>query len=130
MALTRTAPSVLKPTWWLTNLHYFIFMMRELSAVFIALFLFQFMQIPGHLLIHADTWAECHDWFMKPGVIAFNTVALLFAVLHTVTFFQAGAVIMPMKIGKNPVPAAAMVGGNLAGCVALTVGLIWLLVKM
>ena len=31
--LTRTAPYKIKPTWWLTNLHYFIFMMREVLGI-------------------------------------------------------------------------------------------------
>ncbi len=127
--LTRTAPYRIKPTWWLSNLHYFIFMMRELSAVFIALFLFQFMQIPGHLADHGAMWGECREWFLKPGVIAFNSVALVFAVLHTVTFFQAGAVIMPLKIGGKKVPTAALVAGNLGAWLGFSAILVFLLLR-
>jgi fumarate reductase subunit C len=128
-SLTRTAPYTIKPTWWLTKLNYFIFMMRELSAVFIALFLLQFIRVPSGVLVHPELWGTVTDWFNQPAVIAFNVVALAFAILHTVTFFQAGAVIMPLKIAGKKVPTMALVAGNLGAWLGFSVVLIWLLVK-
>jgi len=131
---TRTFPYTVKPTWWLSNRNYFIFMLRELSPVFMALFLFTFVQIPVHLLRHPEDWTVCTDYFKRPGVIAFNIVALLFSLLHAITWFQAATTVLPVKLmgkpfpPKAPPPAAAM-AGNIGMMVAIAAGIIVVLVK-
>ena len=101
---TRTAPFRMKALWWLGNRNYFIFMLRELSPVFMALFLLAFIQIPIHLLHHPETWAACADFFRKPGVIAFNILALAFSLLHAVTWFQAATTVLPVRLMGKPFP--------------------------
>lgn len=128
-APTRTAPYRISPTWFLSNRNYLIFMLRELSAVFIACFLVELLMVLGDLLAHPELWGAVTDWFHRPAVVAFNMVALAFSVLHTVTFFQAGAVIMPLSVGGKKVPTMALVAGNLGAWLAFSVVLVWLLVR-
>ena len=107
-------PSRVSVTWWLKNRNYFVFMMRELSAVFVALFLVGILYLLGGLASHLAEYERRLQWFTQPHVIAFHGVAFLFAVLHTVTWFKAGAVIMPVRLKGKLVPAAWMVWGNIA----------------
>lgn len=101
-------------TWWLKNLNYFLFMMRELSAVFVALFLVGILYMLDGLSSHLAEYERRLAWFTQPPVIAFHVVAFAFAVLHTVTWFTAGAVIMPVRIKGKPVPSGMLILGNIA----------------
>lgn len=142
--LTRTAPYKLKPTWWLTNLHYFIFMLRELSPVLIALGLIRILRLlssvapntnsPAGVLAQIPVVQDAiqPDWtaLATGPAIAFALVSLAFALLHSVTFFQAGAVIMPLKIGGKRVPGIFMVLGNLGAMAGFAALLAFALVKL
>lgn len=130
MEPTRTAPYRLKATWWLTQRHYLIFMLRELSPVFISICFVRILgvlaKVPYGPAAVEQAWAA----LATPASIAFGFVSLAFAFLHSVTFFQAGAVIMPLKIGGKPVPGALMVLGNLGAMAAIAVALIVAVVKL
>lgn len=142
--LTRTAPYKLKATWWLTNLHYFIFMLRELSPVLIALCLVRILRLLSQVAPNTDSLAAViaqvpvvqdaiqPEWaaLATAPAIAFAVISLAFALLHSVTFFQAGAVIMPLKIGNKKVPGFLMVLGNLGAMAGFAVLLAFALVKL
>jgi len=128
-ALTRTAPYRIKITWWLTNRHYFIFMMRELSAVFIAIFALELVRLLAAWEAGPEATAVAMATFTNPAVIVFHVVALAFAVLHTVTFFQAGAVIMPLTLGGKKVPTKVLVMGNLGAWLGVSLLVAFLLAR-
>ena len=101
-------PKVFRPkmpaTWWLRHPKYFLFMMRELSSVFIAIFvvvlLVQIAQLPyGEEAYHAFV-----QKFRAPGWIIFHIVALLFALYHSLTWFEATSKIIVIRRGEYRVP--------------------------
>ncbi len=126
----RAYPYRVPVTWWLRNRRYFLFMMRELSAVFVALFLLGVLIHLQALASHPAAYDRCLEWFARPGVVAFHVVAFAFAVLHTVTWFQAGAVIMPVRIKGKPVPTSLLVGGNIAAWLGLSAALAYVFLRM
>jgi len=126
-APTRTAPYRIKPTWWLSNQHYFIFMMRELSAVFIAIFALELVRLLAAWEAGPEATAAAMATFANPAVIVFHVVALAFAVLHTVTFFEAGAVIMPLTLRGKKVPTKLLVAGNLGAWLGVSLVVAFLL---
>jgi len=87
----------LPATWWLRNANYFRFMLRELSSVFIALFLVVFLVQLHRLPQGPGAYAAYLDTLRAPGWIIFHVVALAFALYHSVTWFNlTGGLAVPL----------------------------------
>jgi len=107
-------------TWWLRKRNYFLFMMRELSSVFIALFLIVFLVQIYQLGEGKDVYASYMQGFSSPGWVVFHMVALLFALLHSVTWFQSGAVVLQLKVGQWKVPQGLVMALHLGAWFVLS----------
>jgi fumarate reductase subunit C len=85
-------------------------MIRELSSVFIAIFLIVFL-VQIYQLTHGQ---QAYTAFIQrlgsPGWITFHVVALLFALYHTFTWFQSSSVVLQIKIGRQELPRPAIMG--------------------
>ncbi len=119
--------------WWLKKRTYLLFVMRELSSVFVAWFAVFLMVLVFAIGRGEASYQRFLDWAASPVVVVVNVVALAFSVLHTVTWFvltpQAmvvrfrGRQVRAMKevrVAGQWVPAATVVrvGGRLpAGAV-------------
>ena len=115
--------------WWVRKRSYFVFVMRELSSIFIAwlvVYLLMFLYAVGR---GASAYADFLDWASTPWVVALNVVALLFLVLHVVTWFILTPQAMPMKLGSRPVPASLVIASQYAALVVVSAIVFWLVVR-
>jgi fumarate reductase subunit C len=95
--------------WWLKNRRYFLYMLRELSAVFVALWVVWFLlQLPQ--IANPATRAQWLQSIQSPGWVAFSFVALLFVLYHAWTAFTATGTLVYMRVGKAPTPPGAING--------------------
>jgi fumarate reductase subunit C len=101
-------------TWWLRRMSYFLFMLRELSSVFIALFLMIYLAHIYQLTKGPFAYIAFGRKFQSPGWIAFHAVVLVFALYHTYTWFASSAVVLPIKIGDRFLPRNAVILLNIA----------------
>src|SRR5437879_11768413 len=85
-------------TWWLTKQSYFLFMLRELSSVFVALFLVVYLCKLYQLSQGPDAYRAFTQNLSSPGRILFHLVALLFDLYHGFTWFQSRAVVLALLI--------------------------------
>ena len=91
-------------TWWLKKQSYFLFMLRELSSLFIALFLVVYLIEIYQLTKGPDAYIAFIQKISSPGWILFHVVVLLFALYHSFTWFQSSAVVLPIQLGERLVP--------------------------
>lgn len=110
--------------WYMQNKRYFAYMVRELTAVFAALWVIMFLvQIPAmgagsQSLVAHRAWI---DFIHSTGWVIFSLIALFFVGYHAVTWFRLMGTVMWMRFGKEPVP------GNL---IVSTMFTVWLLVSL
>lgn len=126
MSAVRPDPSKLyhrkmPTTWWLTNPTYFLFMLRELSSVFIALFLIVYLCQIYQLSQGPDAYSAFTQKLSSPGWILFHFVALLFALYHSITWFQSSAVVLPLRIGERPVSRPIVLALHVAAWLIVSV---------
>ena len=118
------------PTWWwVRKRSYFVFVMRELSSLFVAwlvAYLVVFLYAVGR---SEGAYAEFLDWAATPWVVALNVVALLFLALHVVTWFSLTAQATDVKMGSRPVPAALVIASQYAGLVVVSAFVFWLVMR-
>ncbi len=97
-------------TWWLRRRSYFLFMLRELSSVFIWIFLVVFLVQIYQLAEGQQSYTAFIQRLGSPGWITFHVVALLFALYHTFTWFQSSSVVLQIKIGRQEIPRSVVLG--------------------
>jgi fumarate reductase subunit C len=99
--------------WWLGHGRYFMYMMRELSAVFAALWLVFFLaQIPqiGAGAANLAAYVAWLDFIRSPGWVIFSVVTLVFVLYHAFTWFNLMGTVLYVRLGKTPIPGSAIVG--------------------
>ena len=130
---TRTDLRLYRPrvsTWWWTRKRtYFVFVMRELSSIFIAWFVVYLL-----LFVYAVGQGEAAyrsflDWAALPWVIALNVITLAFALLHTVTWFNLPPQAMEVRVEGRKVPAFHILAGQYTGLVVVSLFVLWLVTR-
>ena len=139
-------------TWWLRKRAYFWFMLRELTAVFVAAYcvlllilLWQLRQAgntaearfqgPEAELSSARLNAQASELerivmfeSSTPWTIALHLVVLVFAVYHSVTWFNLTPQIMVIRMGEEKLPPIVLLLGNYLFWFAVSGLLIWLVI--
>src|ERR1700736_2285328 len=110
----RTATRSYKPAmpagWWTRKPHYFWYMVREFTALPLALWLLWFLLE----IKDAGKGAAGYGPHSSAAFVVFSVICLLFALYHSVTFLSLSGVIFHIKLLDKPVPSrlitAAMFG--------------------
>ncbi len=115
--------------WWARRRSYTIFVLRELSSVFVAWFVVYLV-----LLVYAVGRGEAAyrsflDWASSPWVTVLNVVALVFVLLHTVTWFSLTPQAMAVRVAGRPVPGFHIIAGQYTGLVVVSGFVLWLVTR-
>jgi fumarate reductase subunit C len=96
-------------------------MLRELSAVFAALWVVLFMLQRPKIAGGPAARAEWLRDIQSPGWIVFSFVSLLFVLYHAWTAFTSTGTLVYLRIGKAPTPAGAINGLMLVAWLGATI---------
>lgn len=88
-------------TWFLSTRAYRAYALREFSAVVVGLFVFNL--VVGLVSLHrgVDSWQWWVDLQTRPLNLVLTVLALLFAVVHATTWFQATPKIIRVRRGRK-----------------------------
>jgi fumarate reductase subunit C len=104
-APTRTYRWSMPSTWWTRKRHYFMYVVREFTALPLAVWLLW-------LLVEIKRAGDGPAGYAPHGSTAFvifSVVCLFFALYHSVTFLSLAGVIIHLKVLDKPVPPRAIV---------------------
>ena len=115
--------------WWLQRWEYLRFVLREISSVFIAIFVVEILfQI--YALSHGqEAYADFQSLLKNPCVIALNVVSFFFVVFHSITWFNLSARAMSIRVGGKKVPGFMISGPNFAAWLVISAAIAWLLLR-
>lgn len=119
----------LPATWWIRSRHYFLYMLREMSAVFAALWVLLLLaQVP-----QMAGGAEAHRMWLggvrSVGWVAFSLVSLLFVLYHAWTLFTSTGTVVRVRLGKQPVPGRSLNAAMFLGWAVTTLVIAFVLVS-
>ena len=114
--------------WWVHKRSYFLFVMRELSSLFVAWFVVYLLMFVAAVGGGQQTYDRFLDHASNPLMLAVNAVALLFLVLHTVTWFALTPQALVLRLGGRRVPGAAIIAAQYAGLAVVSAFIYWLVV--
>ena len=89
----------LTPGWWTANRHYAMYMVREWTSLFVAVYSLIF--IYGLSLWATGSRANFLTFLKNPAIVGFSLVALAFTMYHAVTWFYLLGAISPIKLGRS-----------------------------
>jgi len=116
----------MRTLWWVRKSSYFLFVMRELSSIFVAwwvLFLLILISAVGR---GEPAYEDFQDFASNPAVLVVNVLAFAFVLLHVVTWFSLTPKAMDVRLGDRRVPAVMVVASQYAGLAVVSAFIYWL----
>ena len=115
--------------WWLERRSYLLFVLRELSSVFVAWTVVYLL-----LLVNAvsDGPASYERFLDRSGewwMVAINVITMLFLLLHVVTWFGLAPRAMVVKARGRRVPPRQIVAAHYLALLVLSAIVAWLVLR-
>jgi fumarate reductase subunit C len=115
--------------WWLQKRSYFVFVMRELSSIFVAWFVLFLLLLLAAVGRGRSSYESFLDFASHPAVLVVNVVASAFLVLHVVTWFALTPQAMVIQVGGRRVPGSVILASQYVGLAVVSVFVLWLVTR-
>ena len=115
--------------WWLRKRTYFVFVMRELSSVFVAWLVVYLLLLIRAVGRGETAYEDFLDRADAPWLVALNVIAFLFVLLHMVTWFNLTPQAMDVRMRGDRVPAAAIIASQYAWLAVVSGFVFWLVLS-
>ena len=115
--------------WWLKRQPYVLFIVRELTSLFVGLYCLLLL-VTLYSLGQGEKSYDGILTFLKSGPIIFlHVVALIFTVYHSITWFNLTPKAIVIPIGEKRLPDIFIAGSNYVAWVILSGIVYWLIVR-
>lgn len=115
--------------WWLGEWHYLKFILRELSSVFVAVFVIETLMLISGLGRGALAYAHFLHRMQNPFVILLNVIAMFFLVFHTITWFNLAPSATPVRLGGKRLPDAMVAGPAYVAWIVVSAFICWMVLQ-
>jgi fumarate reductase subunit C len=129
MTVLRTYRPRISTWWWTRKRAYVVFVLRELSSIFVAWFVVFMLLFLWAIGRGEAAYRSFIDWAGSPWVIALNVISLVFVLLHTVTWFALTPQAMEVRVEGHKVPAFHILAGQYTGLVVVSGFVAWLVTR-
>ena len=116
-------------TWWLAKRNYVLFMLRELTSVFIAVFLVVFLVQLAELAEGAEAYAVAAARLASPGWIVFHLLVLAAALYHSITWFNLTPQVIIVRRGEERVPPVVIAGSHYLAWLVVSVVILLIVLR-
>jgi fumarate reductase subunit C len=114
--------------WWLRRRSYVLFVLRELSSVFVAWFVVYLVLLVAAVHGGRDSYERFLDWSGRPWMVVLNLVALAFVLLHAVTWFTLAPKAMVVRVQGRRLPGRMVAAGHFAAWLVVSAVVAWIVV--
>ncbi len=121
-ALTKEYHRPMRTTWWLTKRTYFLFMVRELTCVFVGFYAL-FLLLLTTRLDDPAAFAAALDSRL---LITLQIVALPMILYHAITWFNLTPTVMVVWLGETKVHPLLIAGANYLGWLVVSIAIVWI----
>lgn len=115
--------------WWLGEWHYLKFILREISSVFVAVFVVETLFLINALRHGPETYDDFLRCMRNPAILVLNVVSLFFVVFHTITWFNLAPSAMPIRMGGKRVPGFLIAAPSYVAWVVVSAVVAWLVLR-
>jgi fumarate reductase subunit C len=111
--------------WIFRHPRYLRYMVREFSCLFIGGWTLLMVWGLKQLAEGPAAWAAFLECLKSPASIVFHVLALGFATYHSITWFNLTPKALPLQIGEEFVPDAAISGAHFGAWAALSLAVLY-----
>ena len=108
-------------SWWLQHPRYIVYMIRELTSLFVGLYCALLVVGLIRLSQGQHAWDGFVAAFSSPLGVTFQLACLAFAIYHSVTWFALTPKAMPLRMKGEPVPGIVIVGAHYAAWAVVSI---------
>lgn len=127
----RFQPKVYKPEmsifWWVKQKPYVLFILRELTSIFVAAYAILMMIQINALRQGPDAWESLIASFSSPLSIVLHIIVLAMILFHTFTWFNLTPTAMDVRLGSKRVPPWIIISVNIVVWLVLSTIVAWLI---
>jgi fumarate reductase subunit C len=114
--------------WWLSRRSYALFVLRELSSVFVAWTVVFLLVLVRAASRGPAEYQRFLHWAASPWLVVLNAVALAFVLLHAITFVNLTPQAMVVRVRGRRVPGRLLAGSLYLTLLLVSGFLAWLVV--
>ena len=116
--------------WWMHKWVHAKFILRELTSLSVALYaLVMLFQI--HALSQGpEAYARFLALLQSPVSIIVHLIALLSMLFHSITWFNLAQKAIVVRLGKKPLPGAAITASNYLAWIVISAVIAWILLTL
>jgi fumarate reductase subunit C len=114
--------------WWVHRRSYVLFVLRELSCVFVVWFVVQLLLLVVAVHGGSESYDRFLQWSARPWVVVLDVVALAFLVLHSVTWFTLAPKAMVVRLQGRRLPGRVVAAGHFAAWAVVSAVVAWIVV--
>jgi fumarate reductase subunit C len=125
----REYQRAMKPTWFLHNQYLVLFMIREITSLFVAAYCVFLLAMLWRASQGPAAFQQFFELLTRPGALWFHLVTFLFVAYHSITWFNLTPKVVILWKGEEKVAPGIIIGLHYAmWAVAslVVVGLFWL----
>jgi succinate dehydrogenase subunit C len=111
--------------WIFRHPRYVRYMLREFSCLFIGGYTLIMVWGLKQLAEGPAAWQAFLEWLRSPASIVFHVVALGFALVHSITWFNLTPKAMPLQLGEEFVADGLISGAHFAGWAAVSLAVLY-----
>jgi len=111
--------------WWLGRGSYLVFILRELSSIFVAWFVLYLLLLVRRIGQGEGAYEYFLAWSARPLVLSLNVLSLFFVVFHAVTWFNLAPKAMVVHVGHTRVPGVLIAASNYGAWVVASAIVFW-----
>ncbi len=115
--------------WWLQNRSYAVFVLRELTSVFVAFFAMVYLWQLHALAQGPEAYEQFLARLKTPLFLALDTISFLFVLFHAITWFNLTPKAMVLRLRGKRVPDWVTVGLSYAALLLLSGALAFMLLR-
>ena len=113
-------------TWWLHNYHLTLFMIRELTSVFVAGYAIFLMVLLYRFHQGREAFHGLFEALARPESIILHLLALVFVLYHSVTWLNLTPKVVVLWRGEEKVSPQLIAGAHYVLWVVLSVLIAWI----
>ena len=115
--------------WWLGEWRYLRFILRELSSVFVAVFVIVTLLGLRALRNGPEAYARFMHRFENPAAIALSTISFFFVLFHSITWFNLAPSAMAIRFRGRRLPNIVVAAPNYVLWLVASVAVAWLVLR-
>jgi fumarate reductase subunit C len=115
--------------WWLERRSYLVFVLRELSSVFVAWFVVYLLLLVNAVSGGNAEYEQFLDRSRQWWLVAINVIALLFVLLHAVTWFGLAPKAIVVRLRGRRVPPPLIATAHYAAWLVLSAVIAWVILR-